>query len=62
LMPLGMALVGPVTKAFGERQFLLSAIVFHLVVCGLVLLVPGVKDLRTPNSIRNSSQGEQLQG
>ena len=60
LMPLGMALVGPVTKAFGERQFLIGAIIFHLVVCGLVLLVPGVKDLRTPT--RNSSQGEQSQG
>jgi MFS family permease len=60
LMPLGMALVGPVTKVFGERQFLIAAIIFHLVVCGLVLLVPGVKDLRTPTSPRNSSQGEQL--
>jgi MFS family permease len=62
LMPLGMALVGPVTKAFGERQFLIAAIVFHLVLCGLVLLVPGVKDLRTPTPLRNSSQGEQSQG
>jgi MFS family permease len=59
LMPLGMALVGPVTKAFGERQFLIASIIFHLVVCGLVLLVPGVKDLRTPVPSRNSSQGEQ---
>jgi hypothetical protein len=57
-----MALVGPVTKAFGERQFLIAAIVFHLVLCGLVLLVPGVKDLRTPTPLRNSSQGEQSQG
>ena len=62
LMPLGMALVGPVTRVFGERQFLLGSVVFHLVVCGLVLLVPGVKDLRTPVSIRNSSQGEHLRG
>jgi len=62
LMPLGMALVGPVTHAFGERQFLISAIIFHLIVCALVLLVPGVKDLRTPASKRNSSQGEQSQG
>lgn len=53
LMPLGMALVGPITKVFGERQFLIASIIFHLVVCGLVLLVPGVKDLRTPSS--NSS-------
>jgi len=62
LMPLGMALVGPITKVFGERQFLVASVVFHLVVCGLVLLVPGVKDLRTPASSPNSSQGEQSQG
>lgn len=59
LMPLGMALVGPITKVFGERQFLIASVVFHLVVCALVLLVPGVKDLRSPTSARNSSQGEQ---
>lgn len=59
LMPLGMALVGPITKVFGERNFLIASIIFHLVVCALVLLVPGVKDLRTPSSRRNSSQGEQ---
>lgn len=62
LMPLGMALVGPITKAFGERQFLIASVIFHLVVCGLVLLVPGVKDLRSPKSSRNSSQGEQSYG
>lgn len=35
LMPLGMALVGPVTHVFGERPFLLSAIVFHLLCADL---------------------------
>ncbi|HEY3292964.1 MAG TPA: MFS transporter [Candidatus Nanopelagicaceae bacterium] len=59
LMPLGMALVGPITKVFGERQFLIASVIFHLVVCALVLLVPGVKDLRSPTPNRNSSQGEQ---
>ncbi|HUW87410.1 MAG TPA: MFS transporter [Candidatus Paceibacterota bacterium] len=59
LMPLGMALVGPVTHVFGERPFLIGAIVFHLLVCGLVLLVPGVIDLHTPKK-SDSSQGEQL--
>jgi len=59
LMPLGMALVGPVTHVFGERPFLIGAIVFHLLVCGLVLLVPGVIDLHTPKK-PDSSQGEQL--
>ena len=62
LMPLGMALVGPVTRIFGERQFLLASVGFHLLVCALVLLVPGVKDLRTPVPRLNSSQGEQSRG
>jgi MFS family permease len=48
LMPLGMALVGPITHTFGEQRFLVAAVVFHLIVCGLVLLVPGVIDLRSP--------------
>ncbi|HEX7405994.1 MAG TPA: hypothetical protein VF307_08760, partial [Candidatus Nanopelagicaceae bacterium] len=61
LMPLGMALVGPITHAFGEQRFLLWAVVFHLIFCGLVLLVPGVIDLRSPPKF-NSSQGEQLEG
>ena len=56
LMPVGMALVGPAVILFGERNFLLGAIVFHLVICYLVLLVPGVKELRRPV---NSSHGEQ---
>lgn len=56
MMPLGMALVGPVTALVGEREFLLFAVVFHIVVNILVLRVPGVKDMRTP---RNSSIGEQ---
>jgi MFS family permease len=54
LMPLGMALVGPITHAFGERRFLLWAVVFHLLVCGLVLLVPGVIDLRSPSKFNSS--------
>lgn len=48
LMPIGMALVGPIVLLIGERNFLLSAIVIHLVICYLVLLVPGVKELRDP--------------
>jgi MFS family permease len=48
LMPLGMALVGPVIALTGERSFLLFAIGFHLLFCYLVLLVPGVKELRDP--------------
>ena len=59
MMPLGMALVGPVTALMGEREFLLFAVVFHLVVNVLVLQVPGVKEMRTPT---NSSIGEQEKG
>lgn len=56
MMPLGMALVGPVTSLVGEQRFLLFAVVFHIIVNILVLQIPGVKDMRTP---RNSSIGEQ---
>lgn len=60
LMPIGMALVGPAVALFGEKQFLLFAIVFHVVICYLVLLVPGVKELRDPRrSVVDSSIGEQ---
>ena len=56
LLPVGMALVGPAVTLFGERNFLIGTIAFHLLVCYLVLLVPGVKELRSP---ANSSHGEQ---
>ena len=58
LMPLGMALVGPAVAFFGERELLIGASIFHVLICGLVLLVPGVKDLKMP---ADSSQGEQSQ-
>ena len=58
LMPLGFVLVGPVTHIMGEKPFLISASIFHLVLCVLVLFVPGVKNLRSPSK-ENSSQGEQ---
>ncbi len=60
LMPLGMALVGPATNIFGERNFLVAACVFHLVVCGIALLVPGVTDFKTPKP-KNYSESEQPQ-
>jgi MFS family permease len=63
LMPLGMALVGPVVAFMGERPFLLSAIAFHILICYLVLLVPGVAEMRDPrrSSQSDSSIGEQSQ-
>ena len=48
LMPLGMALVGPAVNLFGEKPLLIGASIFHVIICLLVLLVPGVKDMRMP--------------
>jgi len=60
LMPIGMALVGPVVLLIGERTFLIAAIAFHIAICYLVLLVPGVKELRDPRkSQADYSLGEQ---
>ena len=58
LMPLGMALVGPAVAIFGEKELLIGASVFHIIICLLVLMVPGVKDMKAP---ANYSQGEQGQ-
>ncbi len=56
LMPLGMALVGPAVTLFGEKDLLIGASIFHIFICLLVLMVPGVKDMKAP---ANYSQGEQ---
>jgi predicted MFS family arabinose efflux permease len=61
LMPLGMALAGPLSNFFGERPFLIGISIFHLLVCGLVLLVPGVKEMKAPDSQTGSPIGEQNQ-
>ena len=47
LMPLGMALVGPLVHLFGERELLIGVAVFHLLICAAVLLVPGVKEMKS---------------
>lgn len=60
LMPLGMALVGPLTNLFGERNFLIFAAIFHLLVNVIVYQVPGVKEMKTPtDSSNNYSKSEQ---
>ena len=61
LMPLGMALAGPAVSLFGEKPLLIGASIFHIVICALVLLVPGVKDFRMPTKKPNYSLGEQSQ-
>ena len=55
LMPIGMALVGPAVLLMGERNFLLFAIAFHVIICYLVLLVPGVKELSDPSKSQGNS-------
>lgn len=61
LMPLGMALAGPFSNFFGEKPFLIGVSIFHLVICGLVLLVPGVIYMKHPTP-KNSSQTDSSQG
>jgi MFS family permease len=64
LLPLGMALAGPMANLVGERQLLIGVAIFHLVICAAVLLVPGVKAMKTslpPYSPNNSSMGEHTQ-
>ena len=60
LMPLGMALAGPLANVFGEGELLIGVAVFHLFICAVVLLVPGVKQMKssrppyTPKSVISS--------
>ncbi len=66
LMPLGMALAGPLVNVFGEPELLIGVAIFHLIICAVVLLVPGVKEMkssRPPYSPQGviSSKGEQNQ-
>ncbi|MEI7723390.1 MAG: MFS transporter, partial [Actinomycetota bacterium] len=59
LMPLGMALAGPLVNIFGERELLIGVAAFHLLICAVVLLVPGVKEMKSTKP-PYSSQGEQI--
>jgi MFS family permease len=64
LLPLGMALAGPMANLFGERPLLIGVAIFHLLICAVVLLVPGVREMkstRPPYSAGNSSIGEHPQ-
>lgn len=47
LMPLGMALAGPLVNVFGEGELLIGVAAFHLFICAVVLLVPGVKQMKS---------------
>jgi predicted MFS family arabinose efflux permease len=48
LMPLGMALVGPAANYFGERNLLIGASIFHVLMGLSVMRVPGVRDMKMP--------------
>jgi MFS family permease len=64
LLPLGMALAGPMANLFGERPLLIGVAIFHLLICAVVLLVPGVREMKStkpPYSAGNSSIGEHPQ-
>ena len=64
LLPLGMALAGPMADWLGERPLLIGISIFHLAICAAVLFVPGVRQMKsglppyTPK-VRDSSMGEQ---
>ena len=48
LMPLGMALIGPAVAVFGEKELLIGASIFHVLISFAILGVPGVKDMKMP--------------
>lgn len=58
LLPLGLALAGPAAEFFGEKDFLIGVSVFHLLICAVTLLVPGVREMRSPGK-SDYSQSEQ---
>ena len=58
LMPLGMAMVGPAVVLFGEKELLIGASIFHVIVCLLVLMVPGVRDMKNPIDYSQGEQGK----
>ena len=50
LLPLGLALVGPVADAVGRGPVLVAAVVAMLLTTLLALRVPGVREFRTPGA------------
>ena len=55
LMPLGLALTGPLAAAVGERAVLIGAAIACVVITFAVLRVPGTADFRTPDAIDNTA-------
>ena len=61
LLPIGMALAGPVTKIVGERPYLIGATVFHIFLCFVMLAIPGSIYFKTVGKV-DSAIGEQGTG
>jgi hypothetical protein len=59
LMPIGMALIGPAAALFGEKELLIGASIFHVLISFAILRVPGVKDMKMPVASADYSHGEQ---
>ena len=61
LMPIGMALIGPAVALFGEKELLIGASIFHVLIGLAILRVPGVKDMKMPKKENDAdySLGEQ---
>ena len=61
LMPIGMALIGPAVAFFGEKELLIGASIFHVLITFAILGVPGVKDMKMPKKEIDTdySNGEQ---
>ena len=60
LMPIGMALIGPAVALFGEKELLIGASIFHVLITFAILGVPGVKDMKMPKKENDTdySNGE----
>ncbi len=58
LMPIGMALIGPAVALFGEKELLIGASIFHVLISFAILRVPGVKDMKMPIADTDYSHGE----
>jgi hypothetical protein len=43
-----MALVGPAANYFGERNLLIGASIFHILMGLSVMRIPGVRDMKMP--------------
>lgn len=58
LMPIGMALIGPAVALLGEKELLIGASIFHVLISFAIFRVPGVKDMKMPIADTDYSHGE----